>query len=184
MRSQVNARHRDRHRVSDHPAQRPGSPDVKHQDDPARARRHRPDRGPGPQLTGTSGDGVRIAIAVACPIGATGAQSTVTVSQGTALGQASFTPTCDRFSHTVVLAMTASQGPSIPVPRPAAPPSRSPGTARASPGPTTARSPCSSRPRATPPRRRRPPACGPIPPETPGSGCNGGHRATSPPRRA
>ena len=62
------------------------------------------------QLTGTSGGGVRIAVAVACPIGAAGAQSSVTVSQGTALGRASFTPTCDRFSHTVVLSMTASQG--------------------------------------------------------------------------
>ena len=62
------------------------------------------------QLTGTSGGGVRIAIAVACPIGATGAQSSVTVTQGTALGQAFFTPTCDRFSHTVVLSVTASQG--------------------------------------------------------------------------
>jgi hypothetical protein len=62
------------------------------------------------QLTGTSGGGVRIAIAVACPIGATGAQSSVTVSQGTALGRAIFTPTCDRFSHTVVLSMSASQG--------------------------------------------------------------------------
>jgi hypothetical protein len=62
------------------------------------------------QLTGTSGGGVRIALAVACPMGATGAQSTVSVSQGTALGQASFTPTCDRFSHTVVLSITASQG--------------------------------------------------------------------------
>jgi hypothetical protein len=62
------------------------------------------------QLTGTTGGGVRVAIAVACPIGATGAQSSVTVSQGTALGQAFFTPTCDRFSHTVVLSMTASQG--------------------------------------------------------------------------
>lgn len=62
------------------------------------------------QLTGTSGGGVRIALAVACPIGATGAQSSVTVSQGTAIGQAFVTPTCDRFSHTVVLSMTASQG--------------------------------------------------------------------------
>ena len=62
------------------------------------------------QLTGTSGGGVRIALAVACPIGATGAPSSVTVSQGTALAQGSFTPTCDRFSHTVVVSMTASQG--------------------------------------------------------------------------
>ncbi len=63
------------------------------------------------QLTGTSGGGVRIAVAVACPIGATGQESYVTVSQdGTALGRAFFTPVCDRFSHTVVLSLPASQG--------------------------------------------------------------------------
>jgi hypothetical protein len=62
------------------------------------------------QLTGTSGGAVRIAVATACPIGATGQQSSVTVSQGTAVGRAFFTPTCDRFSHTVVLSITASQG--------------------------------------------------------------------------
>lgn len=63
------------------------------------------------QLTGTSGGGVRIAIDVACPQGAGGEESYVTVSQdGTALGRAFFTPTCDRQVHTVVLPMTASQG--------------------------------------------------------------------------
>ena len=62
------------------------------------------------QLTGTSGGGVRLALAVACPIGATGQQSSVTVSQGTAQAQASFTPICDRFSHTFVLSLPASQG--------------------------------------------------------------------------
>jgi len=62
------------------------------------------------QLTGTSGGGVSLALAVACPIGATGAASSLEVSQGTATGQASFTPTCDRFSHTVVLSIPASQG--------------------------------------------------------------------------
>ena len=62
------------------------------------------------QLTGTSGGGVRLALAVACPIGATGQQSSVTVTQGTAQAQAFFTPICDRFSHTVVLSLPASQG--------------------------------------------------------------------------
>jgi hypothetical protein len=62
------------------------------------------------QLTGTSGGGVSLALAVACPIGGTGAASSLAVSQGTATGQASFTPTCDRFSHTVVLSIPASQG--------------------------------------------------------------------------
>jgi hypothetical protein len=63
------------------------------------------------QLTGTSGGGVRIAVAVACPIGATGQESYVTVSQGgTALGRAFFTPICDRQTRTLVLSITASQG--------------------------------------------------------------------------
>src|SRR5688572_7739658 len=63
------------------------------------------------QLTGTSGGGVRLALAVACPIGATGHQSSVTLSQdGTAQAQAFFTPICDRISHTVVLSLPASQG--------------------------------------------------------------------------
>jgi hypothetical protein len=34
----------------------------------------------------------------------------VTVSQGTATGRASFIPTCDRFTHTVVVSVTASAG--------------------------------------------------------------------------
>jgi hypothetical protein len=63
------------------------------------------------QLTGTSGGGVRIAVAVACPTGATGQESHVTVSQGgTALGRAFFTPTCDSQTRTLVLPITASQG--------------------------------------------------------------------------
>jgi hypothetical protein len=63
------------------------------------------------QLTGTSGGGVRIAVEVACPIGATGQESYVTVSQdGTALGRAFFTPICDRQTRTLVLSITASQG--------------------------------------------------------------------------
>jgi hypothetical protein len=63
------------------------------------------------QLTGTTGGGVQIAVAVACPVGATGQESYVTVSQdGTALGRAFFTPTCDRTTRTVVLSLPASQG--------------------------------------------------------------------------
>jgi hypothetical protein len=63
------------------------------------------------QLTGTTGGGVAIAVAVACPTGATGQQSTVTVSQdGTAQGSAFFTPTCDGTSRTFVLPITASLG--------------------------------------------------------------------------
>ena len=63
------------------------------------------------QLTGTAGGGVQIAVAVACPMGATGRESSVTVSQdGTALARASFTPVCDRQTHTLVLSLPASQG--------------------------------------------------------------------------
>lgn len=63
------------------------------------------------QLTGTSGGGVSMAVEVACPVGATGQESSVTVSQGgTASGRAFFTPTCDRQAHTHVLAIPASQG--------------------------------------------------------------------------
>ena len=63
------------------------------------------------QLTGTSGGGVAIAVAVACPRGAAGAQSSVTVGQdGTALGRAFFTPTCDGQTRSVLVSITASQG--------------------------------------------------------------------------
>jgi hypothetical protein len=62
------------------------------------------------QLTGASGGGVSIAVAVACPNGATGQPSSVTVTQGTATGQASFTPVCDRQTRTFVLSLTASGG--------------------------------------------------------------------------
>ncbi len=62
------------------------------------------------QLTGTSGGGARLAVAVACPSGSTGQASTVTVSQGTAAGSASFTPTCDGTSRTQVVSITAAQG--------------------------------------------------------------------------
>jgi hypothetical protein len=63
------------------------------------------------QLTGTSGGGIRIAVTVACPTGATGEQSYITVSQdGTALGRAFFTPTCDSQTRSLLLAITASQG--------------------------------------------------------------------------
>jgi hypothetical protein len=63
------------------------------------------------QLTGTSGGGVSIAVAVACPSGATGQASHVSVSQdGTAQGSSSFTPTCDGQTRTHVLPITASRG--------------------------------------------------------------------------
>ena len=64
------------------------------------------------QLTGNGGAGVSIALAVACPSGATGASSSVSVSQdGTAQGSASFTPTCDGTTRTVVLSMATTGAP-------------------------------------------------------------------------
>src|SRR5688572_8709711 len=63
------------------------------------------------QLTGSAGGGVKIAVEVACPAGATGVSSGLTVSQnGSAQGAASFTPICDRTPHTFVLSITASRG--------------------------------------------------------------------------
>ena len=62
------------------------------------------------QLTGTSGGGVSIAVAAACPVGATAQPSSVSVTQGATSGQASFTPICDRVSHTFVLSLPASGG--------------------------------------------------------------------------
>jgi len=64
------------------------------------------------QLTGSSGGGVKVAIAVACPSGATGQASSVTVSQsgGTAQGAAGFIPICDGQDHTFVLSITATRG--------------------------------------------------------------------------
>ena len=62
------------------------------------------------QLTGTTGAGARLAVAVACPSGATGQPSSVTVSQGGTQGSASFTPICDGTTRTFVVSLTASGG--------------------------------------------------------------------------
>ena len=62
------------------------------------------------QLTGTSGGGAKLAVAVACPSGATGQSSSLSVTQGSASGSASFTPICDRQTRTLVLSLTASGG--------------------------------------------------------------------------
>jgi hypothetical protein len=62
------------------------------------------------QLTGTAGGGVAIAVAVACPTGATGQASSVTVSQGAAQGTAIFTPICNSTTRMLVLPIAASQG--------------------------------------------------------------------------
>jgi hypothetical protein len=62
------------------------------------------------QLTGT-GEGVKIAVAVACPTGATGQPSSISVSQGTtAQGSGTFTPLCDGTSRTFVVSIGSSTG--------------------------------------------------------------------------
>ena len=60
------------------------------------------------QLTGTTGNGVRIAVAVACPSGATGQPSSVSVSQGGTQGSGSLTPVCDGTARTFVVSISAS----------------------------------------------------------------------------
>ena len=63
------------------------------------------------QLTGTGG-GVQIAVAVACPSGATPQPSSISVSQqGTALASGGFTPVCDGTTRTFVVSMGTSSGP-------------------------------------------------------------------------
>jgi hypothetical protein len=62
------------------------------------------------QLTGTSGGGAKLAVSIACPMGATGQSSSVTLTQGPASGSASFVPICDRQTRTLVLSFTASGG--------------------------------------------------------------------------
>jgi hypothetical protein len=63
------------------------------------------------QLTGTGG-GVKIAVAVACPSGAAGQPSSISVSQqGTALASGGFTPVCDGTTRTFVVSMATSSGP-------------------------------------------------------------------------
>jgi hypothetical protein len=62
------------------------------------------------QLIDVAGAGSRLAVAVACPSGAAGQSSSISVSQGGAQGSASFTPICDGTSRTLVVSITASQG--------------------------------------------------------------------------
>lgn len=63
------------------------------------------------QLTG-AGEGVKIAVAVACPSGATGQSSSISVSQGgTAQGSGTFTPVCDGTTRTFVVSIGTATGP-------------------------------------------------------------------------
>lgn len=62
------------------------------------------------QLVDAAGAGARLAVAAACPTGATGQSSSLTVSQGGTQGSGSFTPICDGETHTFVVSVTASGG--------------------------------------------------------------------------
>jgi hypothetical protein len=56
------------------------------------------------------GSALDVGVSTACPPGASGAQSRVTISQGTAVGSGTFTPVCDGTQHGIGLVVTASQG--------------------------------------------------------------------------
>jgi hypothetical protein len=56
------------------------------------------------------GEAVLIDVTTACPVGASGQQSYVNVSQGRATGNGFYTPTCDGQRHTVTVRVPASQG--------------------------------------------------------------------------
>jgi hypothetical protein len=62
------------------------------------------------QLVDAAGAGARLAVAVACPSGATGQASSISVTQGGAQGSGSFTPVCDGTSRTFVVSIAAAQG--------------------------------------------------------------------------
>jgi hypothetical protein len=56
------------------------------------------------------GEAVLIDVTVACPVGATGQQSNLVVSQGQVYGTGSYVPTCDGQRHTFSVTAQASQG--------------------------------------------------------------------------
>jgi hypothetical protein len=62
------------------------------------------------QLIDSAGAGARLAVAVACPSGATGQLSSISVSQSGAQGSGSFMPVCDGTARTFVVSINASQG--------------------------------------------------------------------------
>jgi hypothetical protein len=55
------------------------------------------------------GESVSIDVTTACPVGATGQQSYVNVSQGQVSGAGFFVPVCDGLRHTVTVTVRASQ---------------------------------------------------------------------------
>jgi hypothetical protein len=56
------------------------------------------------------GGAVAIAVTVACPVGATGQQSYVNVSQGQTTGNGFYVPVCDGSQHAFAVRVQASQG--------------------------------------------------------------------------
>jgi len=56
------------------------------------------------------GEAASIEVTVACPVGASGQQSYVNISQGPASGFGFFVPTCDGQPHTFTVRVQASQG--------------------------------------------------------------------------
>ena len=153
QRQSVHARRLDRHRLLT--ITRNGQQvQATRTDDQARAGRHR--RGSRTRASSPARPAAApgIAVAVACPIGATGQQSSVTVTQGSAQRTASFTPICDRRRAPSSSRSPASQGTfhTGSAERQRVRLGRA-GTAGRSPGPTTGRSRSSSR---RPVTRRRP----------------------------
>lgn len=61
-------------------------------------------------LLQSAGEGVSIDVTVACPVGSTGQESYVNVSQGQASGNGFYTPVCDGQPHTFTVGVPASQG--------------------------------------------------------------------------
>jgi hypothetical protein len=58
----------------------------------------------------SGGGALTIAVTVACPPGATGAQSYVSVSQGETRGNGTYVPVCDGSPHTFTVRVQASRG--------------------------------------------------------------------------
>jgi hypothetical protein len=56
------------------------------------------------------GSALEVGVSTACPLGASGAQSHVSISQGNVVGSGTFTPVCDGTQHGIGLTVTASQG--------------------------------------------------------------------------
>jgi hypothetical protein len=58
----------------------------------------------------SGGGAVTIGVTVACPVGTTGLESRLVVSQGQSLGVGTYTPVCDGSRHTFTVRVEASRG--------------------------------------------------------------------------